>query len=168
MLVSNTKVWTSWYTHRSYKLEMISHSTLPRFPTIGCTYLQDTTLPVARGPNRCQPVYVAKGKKFRHKFCKKSSRRCHQLLRPMLWNRPFQWNYMLFGGYKCACFEREEVLVGSIRCRSHCTGRCHLQSRDNSSRAEAIRMTAKNANGCKFILFRVQAYQKSFAAPLAY
>jgi cytochrome P450 len=134
----------------------------PVFPMLGRTCLQDTTLPVGGGENQDQPIYVSKGT-----FVVTSYITMHlnervfgespESFRPDRWNeiRPSQWEYMPFGGGERACLGREKVLAEAAYVVARfAQDFARIEPRDERPWKEVIRMTAKNANGCKIGLFQ--------------
>jgi cytochrome P450 len=76
--------------------------------------------------------------------------------RPSRWNdiHPSPWEFMPFGGGDRACLGKEKVLAEA----AYVVGRLaqkftRVEPRDDKPWTEVVRMTAKNANGCKVGLF---------------
>lgn len=136
---------------------LAAQETIPVFPMLGRTCLQDTTLPVGGGQNQDQPIFVAKGT-----FVVTSYIAMHmddrvfgkspELFRPSCWNEicPSQWEYMPFGGGERACLGREKVMAEAAYVVARLAQTfARVESRDDRPWKEQVRMTAKNANGCK-------------------
>ncbi|KAF1967916.1 putative cytochrome 52A13 [Bimuria novae-zelandiae CBS 107.79] len=77
--------------------------------------------------------------------------------RPRSWNeiRPSQWEYMPFRGGERACLGREKTLKEAAYVVARLAQTfSSVESRDDRSWKVIVRLTAKNANGCKVGLFR--------------
>jgi cytochrome P450 len=78
-----------------------------------------------------------------------------EIFRPERWKsiKPGQWEYMAFGGGSRACLGQQKVLVeaGHVLLSLAKTF-ANLESRDSKDWTGELKLTCKNANGCKVAL----------------
>jgi cytochrome P450 len=129
----------------------------PNFPLMARTALNNTQLPVGSGTAQDLPIFIPKGT-----LVIMSYYALHrdasvfgddaEAFRPRRWDslRPGQWGYMAFGGGNRACLGQQKVLVEAafvlIRLAK---AYAKLESRDLSDWKGELKMTCKNANGCR-------------------
>jgi len=134
----------------------------PIFPLLGRTALNDTKLPVGGGTDQNDPIFVPKGS-----MVVMSSYALHrdpsvfgndvESFNPDRWNdiHPGQWEFMPFGGGQRACMGQQKVFVEAAYLLVRMTGTFEtLESRDNAEWKGELKLTCKNANGCKVALHR--------------
>ncbi|KAL9121277.1 MAG: hypothetical protein Q9187_002162 [Circinaria calcarea] len=133
----------------------------PVFPLLARVSLADTKLPTGGGADRKSPIFIPKGTGVGTSF--------YALHReplvyggnveefdPSRWDsiHPGPWEYMPFGGGQRSCMGQLKALVEA----SYVLVRIardfkRIESRDDRAWKGEVRLTCRNANGCKVALF---------------
>ena len=120
----------------------------------------ETTLPKGGGPNGELPVYIAPGTRIISNFYALHRDKSVfgpevEVFDPDRWDSisPSPWEYMPFSGGPRACVGQHKALAEAsytiVRIAQAFKG---LESRDAMDWAGQMKLTARNANGCKVAL----------------
>jgi cytochrome P450 len=129
---------------------------------MGRVALCDTILPLGGGPNQDAPLFVPKGSKVEvgnhalHHDAQVFGTDVNSF-RPDRWNNihPAQFEFMGFGGGNRACLGRQKSLVEAAYVLSRMARQFEtIESRDTKEWKVDLKLTCKNANGCKIALFK--------------
>ena len=126
----------------------------------GRTALQDTMLPTGGGVRGDRPVFVPAGTRIAVSYYA-----LHRVpsvygpdveaFKPDRWNSisPSSWEYMPFGGGARGCVGRQKALAEAsfVLVKIVQKFRC-IESRDDREWAGQMKLTARNANGCRIAL----------------
>jgi cytochrome P450 len=133
----------------------------PIFPLMSRMSLKDTKLPVGGGLEQKDPIFVPKG--FVAEWSQYAMNRDSSVFgddveafNPDRWNtiRLGPWRYMPFGGGPRNCLGQQKVLVEAAYTLVRLAAKFEiLESRDERPWNGDVKMTCKNANGCKVALF---------------
>jgi cytochrome P450 len=133
----------------------------PIFPLMSCMSLKDTKLPVGGDLEQKDPTFAPKG--FVAEWSQYAMNRDPSVFdadveafNPDRWNtiRPGPWQYILFGGGLRNCLGQQKVLVEAAYTLMRLAARFEiLESKDVRPWNGDVKMTCKNANGCKIALF---------------
>jgi cytochrome P450 len=134
----------------------------PVFPILGRVALVDTTLPDGGGPLGTSPIFVRAGTRadvsfytiFRHESVFGPD--ADQFV-PSRWEiiKPDQWAFLPFGRGPRSCMGREKALleasyVLTVMARTF----ERIENRDDRDYKAEMKLTCRNANGCKVSLFK--------------
>lgn len=132
----------------------------PLFPVMGRIALNDTILPLGGGKNGDTPIYIARGTSLDANFY--ALHRNESVFGPDVENfnpdrwdniNPGPWEFMPFGSGPRACMGQQKAMIEAsyvvVLIAQAFKG---LESRDKEDWAGQVKLTAKNANGCKVAL----------------
>lgn len=133
----------------------------PIFPLMGRIALCDTVLPVGGGPNQDAPIFASKGTQVEvgnHALHRDPNVFGDDVedFRPDRWNAidPAQFEFMGYGGGNRACLGRQKSLVEAEYVLARMAQRFErMESRDSMDWKGDMKLTCKNANGCKVAVF---------------
>ncbi|TVY49941.1 Cytochrome P450 monooxygenase [Lachnellula occidentalis] len=132
----------------------------PIFPVLVRVALKDTTLPVGGSEKRDFPIYIPRGTKLYSDYyalhhVESVFRPDVEVFNPDRWHSisPGPWEYMPFSGGPRACVRQHKALAEAsytlVKIVQLFKG---LESRDEKEWAGQMKLTARNANGCKVAL----------------
>ncbi|KAF7541043.1 hypothetical protein G7054_g969 [Neopestalotiopsis clavispora] len=134
----------------------------PIFPLMGRVALCDTFLPVGGGPLQDAPIFAPRGTKVEvgnhalHRDPRVFAADVEDF-RPDRWNTisPAQFEFMGFGGGNRACLGRQKSLAEAAYILARMARQFErIESRDDQKWKADMKLTCRNANGCKIAVYR--------------
>jgi len=133
----------------------------PVFPSFGRQALRDTRLPTGGGPDGQSPIFAAAGTGLQINFF--TLHRDTEVFGPNVeefdpgrWDKinPDKWEFLPFGGGYKACMGQQKALIEAsyilVRIAQSFD---NLESRDDREWEGELKLTCRNANGCKVSLY---------------
>ena len=132
----------------------------PIFPILRRVAKNETTLPRGGGKDGDRPVYISPGTRIVSNYY--ALHRVEsafgvdvETFNPDHWDsiNPSPWDYMLFGGGPRACVGKHKALAEAACTIVKIAQTIRaVESRDDKDWAGEVKLTARNANGCKVAL----------------